>query len=454
MHTASEMTAPSGSGTAAAQQQPPRTHLSAAQRCHTDALHCIFACLALKELLPALHSCRGWHAAGCREASRCLGVRLSPSSLPALSVSSLRHHVSSVSFHLTPLPTLGQICLLRALPRLTAVDACMHAGDLCAQMASAGDSRRRRAQLVSEALPPQLQRLTLRLSCPSSVPLPFRQALVDALPSLPQLVALRLSLAAPDLDLTPLTQLPMLSRLRLEHRLTAEQCSVVKQLPALVALDSGGERWDPAALLELLAPPHSLERLEELDLHAAAVDPPLLAGLLSLPSLSSLQPSSIAPECWAELGGLARLRSLCLTWAGPFSAAQRAALGASLARLSSRLWHLTLKLMADGGVEGPPLHLLRLHSAPTLPLRSLQLYYLRVPSLAFLQHTPLLERLVLADCREVSADDVMRCLRAHPPPRLSELVLARSCLLSGGQQEDLHPPSSLLPALKHFSYSP
>ena len=48
--------------------------------------------------------------------------------------------------------------------------------------------------------------------------------------------------------------------------LSLAQCAAVKQLVTLTALSIVSRSWDPDALLELLRPPHALQRLQELPL--------------------------------------------------------------------------------------------------------------------------------------------------------------------------------------------
>jgi hypothetical protein len=89
-------------------------------------------------------------------------------------------------------------------------------------------------------------------------------------------------------------------------------------------------------------------------------------------------------------------------------------------------------------------------------LRSLDLCVVSVPSLDFLQHTPLLEELLLAACTGLAGagETIMLSLRSYPLLHLHTLVL-QSCRidLSGAQRASLQPPSALLPALRSFEYS-
>ena len=146
---------------------------SVVQRCHTDALHCIFGCLGAASWMAALVSCRSCMAAGLRS-RRALSA--SPSTRTALlCTSSLRRHVTAVGC--VDL-RLGHLRLLRELPRLTALDAEWDPSPLTERMHAAGDSREQRAQLLRDALPLRLQRFAWAL-CGTPCAL-SRQVLLDA----------------------------------------------------------------------------------------------------------------------------------------------------------------------------------------------------------------------------------------------------------------------------------
>ena len=96
-------------------------------------------------------------------------------------------------------------------------------------------------------------------------------------------------------------------------------------------------------------------------------------------------------------------------------------------------------------MDTPPLAL-RLSS-----LVSLGLNELRVPTLAFLEQSPLLDSLTLANCGEMTADDTMRCLQSSAP-RLRALFLHQCVRLSAEQKTQLEPPSALLSALTELTF--
>ena len=420
--------------------------LSVAQRCHTDALHCIFAFLSLVELLPALQSCRSWLAAGCKEPSRSLLLRAGSDAVARLATSPLRHHIAQLILDCAPVQ-LDQLRPLHGLPRLTALDAPLDGSALRAPSSldqSAGDSSERLAQLLRDAFPPHLRDLTLRLERGE----PIDQSLIDALPALPALSALHFGEGMIDeLDLSPLVQLPQLRFLQFWESPHPSQCADIKRMAALTALNFFAYSWTRDALVALLQPPHSLQRLQDLAArYAIVVDPPLLEGLLRLPALTTLQSGTLRPECWAGVSDLTQLRTLCVNFSGKFTAAQLLALQSSL-RALPHLSDLAVNLQSDHQSDAPPLEL-------RLPaLRQLTLGGVRLPSLSFLQHSPLLSALLVSNCAQMCADDTLRWLRTLAPP-LRFLGFHRSVRLSADQESLLHPPFALLPALVNFSYSP
>jgi len=440
--TAAEPTATTESSdstaAAAAEEMQSLPHSpSIAQRCHTDALHCVFAFLRFQELLPALHSCRGWYAAGCKEPPRALDITVMPRHSAHLVASPLRRHVTDLAFSSSPPLRMEQLRLLRAMPRLTALDVWVDDEDLTGQLGQADWQGQGVLLPLSGAFPPQLCSLTLRSRRPSTL-----QPLVAALPSqLAGLRSLRLEGDTSELDLAPLLLLPQLHSMALGSCLTLGQCAAVKQLAAVAQLEIG-QSWRRETLLELLQPPHRLQQLQQTQLGRVVVDSPLLAALLTLPALTALQPSGMMPDCWGRLGGLRQLHTLSVSWAFGFSAAQQSALESSLSALP-QLSDLAVGLGYDAHVDGPAL-------AFSLPaLRTLRLLGLRVPSLSFLQHSPLLEQLRLTGCQQLSAADLLHCLPAHTP-RLRTLHLHGLPRLSAEQQLQLRPPSALLPSLDQF----
>jgi len=423
--------------TPAASNSSPR---SIAQRCHSDALHCIFAFLALKELLPALLSCRDWYAAGCKEPSRALVLRPTPDFIPLLVASPLRHHVAElVLYKWHGKLRVKQLRLLRALPRLTALEAFLDAADVDAQMPSAqqAESLQQQTQFWRDTLPPQLRSLHLVLLSP--VAPSILQSLLHALPSLPALRALHLDNSSADLDLSPLLQLAQLQELHLQDSPSPSQCATIKQLATLTTLEVP-RGWRSETLLELLRPPHALQQLQRVP-RIRNIGPALMAALRQLSELTELQPGLMAPDCWAGLGAFPQLRTLRLHWPDGFTSAQQSALEASLNAFPN---------LSDLSLYRPWPQWDTTRLALRLPaLRGLRVDNLGLPSLDFLQHSPLLERLAL-NCCQIDAVDFLRCVQSCYTPQLRHLQLWYSVILSDAQLAQLHPPSAQLPALRQF----
>ena len=170
-----------------------------------------------------------------------------------------------------------------------------------------------------------------------------------------------------------------------------------------------------------------------------------MAALLSLPALTALWPGLVVPDCWVNLPAFTRLRALRLRW-------PRAVTAQNIAALESAL--CALPLLTDVELEAPVV----LPRALRLPaVRRLRLALFNLPSFDFLQHSPLLESLLLVRCGQLSADDLLGALAAQPPPCLTELRLEQCAGLGGIAQSRLRavldPPSAMLPQLRSFYYS-
>ena len=185
-------------------------------------------------------------------------------------------------------------------------------------------------------------------------------------------------------------------------------------------------------------------------LRKVRVEPALFDALLHLPALTELDVRTIDPQCWGALGGLTQLRTLRFSWWREFSVEQCTALRISLNTLS----HLSdLEIELTGDVEDRASGLtvdLRLPA-----LRRLRLGAVRVTTLSFLQHSPLMEELSLSGCGKqtsyLQASNALNCLRSYSP-LLTELRLGGFVRLSDDQRALLQPPSTLLPLLRTFDY--
>jgi len=224
---------------------------SIAQGYHTDALHCIFAFLGLKDLPAVSRSCRDWRVAVAKEPPRSLRLAVNPAGLPALLASPLRRHVAEVGSRASLVDAPRQLRLLHALPRLATLRCGLDSADLQRGMGGDADnSREQRVQPLRDALPPQLRRFDVTTS-PDGRSSFGMQALLDSLPAMARLTDLQLRnfYGSDSLDVSPLLQLGR-----------------------------------PAAA-RIAAP-------------AAA--------------LTELRPFGLHPDCWADLRGFRQLRTLLL----------------------------------------------------------------------------------------------------------------------------------------------
>jgi hypothetical protein len=128
--------------------------------------------------------------------------------------------------------------------------------------------------------------------------------------------------------------------------------------------------------------------------------------------------------------------------------ADLSALASSLSALPS-LSDLALDLVGDRVLMSAPVLAMRCPA-----LRRLSLAHVRVPSLDFLRHSPLLEHLHFRMCFRMNAHDVVESLRDHAPPRLRTLAvhLCSGLRFNDEQRAALSPPSALLPCLVEFDY--
>jgi len=251
------------------------------------------------------------------------------------------------------------------------------------------------------------------------------------------------------LNLSPLLRLPRLSALRLSDIPSPPQIAVVQRLAALTTvttLDETGS-WGRAALLALLEPPHSLQRLQEVEFGFDVIaDPPLLEGLLSLPALTALRPDWTRPECWAGLGGSPQLRSLTVHWA----ATSPRSSGPHSSRRSTRC-----RSCPTSPCGWPPIDCVGgrrwLCDCP------------RCAACAFLpcacRRWPFCStRHWSSGCTWPAAADwrpTTRCAVCAPSRRAcAASSSAAACSLSAEQEPLLCPPSALLPALAGFAYLP
>jgi hypothetical protein len=258
-----------------------------------------------------------------------------------------------------------------------------------------------------------------------------------------------------------------------ESSFSEAQMGVVKQLPNLRDLslreydefppledDLFGTRW----LRWLCPPPHRLNLLEELDLSDHCLQLEHMQLLQRLPALTALEPAGICDPALPLLPAFAsRLQRLGLHFV--FSGDEE--IGPELVDLQTEfargpllLPHLTpcaalteLSLSSCVFTEDDATTLCQ----ALVQLRELDLHDVGWPSFEPLRHLPLLESFSLRWARAYPL--VLQIEAAHfkPLQRLRHLSLSNLSPLpdaAKGVIDALRPPSSLLPALAEFEFSP
>jgi hypothetical protein len=167
-----------------------------------------------------------------------------------------------------------------------------------------------------------------------------------------------------------------------------------------------------------------------------------LRALLHLPSLTELEPASLAPAAWPLLPQLPRLRRLTISPRMPFTAEMASSLSASLARCAA-LDNLTMSVgfqpVHDSALsedEQRTRWATLLRGVPNVHWLIVDTYYV-APLLAVLpSHLPRLERLALR-CWQPTTDVLTQL--AHPTLQHVELLGFRP-LTDAEMQSLLHNP--------------
>jgi len=435
---------------ASAASTVPLLSLSLAQRCDRDCLSIIFSfCGQLSHIVAAAQTCRSWRAASSRPQSNCrAALVLRPHAFKQMLQSSLRCHLARMAME----SASGQdlLRLHACCPQLETLGVWVD----CASVAALTNSPADVKLFNAHAWPSSLRSLLLRMKDTNSMGF---QRLLDALPSSAAgLQSLSLSMLGigKNIEFVPLQQLPHLTRLVIDQRLSPPQLDVVKQLRALTELDLDDGNWTEEDFRRLLCEgPHHLQRLQKINLQYWELEDEYAQGLLTLPSLTELVPLTIDPCYFSMLrpmSGLRTLRVRCQP--GGFGEVAADALLSSLRSLS----HLTrfemdgegasavaVRTLMDGlGAAVPQLRELDISSVCTLPL------------LSGLRTCTQLGNLRLLKCHRDngdSVDDVLQLL-----PSLRHLALFRvfdsNLRLTGEQRTLFTPPSALVPSLEDFAW--
>ena len=431
----------SGSCSSSPAAAPPS--LSLAQRCYTDALTSVFAYLQLPELATITAVCRCWSAAAGKGKARGVTLQLRQDEQPSLYScrlsSPLLRHVTGLCISRF---SFDQVSPLFALPNLVHLDVALEEEQVDG---SAGQWR---------LLPSQLQSLTVRLPAKMKKKVGPRawKALFAALADWPTLTELDCGCSTWLLSsAVTFRNLPPLTSLKLSMALTLDHLAAIKQLPSLRTLSVHGGHWNASELSVLCRPPHRLQQLEEIDLSATAVDDQRMAELVTLKGLTNLQPRTLTASALSMSPQLKRLHAVRPNSDLLYSETGRTQLFAMLRQCASlTCLHLQQEIMwlSDAAMQGL--------FAAVPGLRVLQLQECAVPSLRFLSHAPLLEKLELTKCTAMAPKVLaelgpltpqLRVLRVH---ECKCVHLAKENLLL----RLLQPPGSgLLPHLQTFEYS-
>jgi hypothetical protein len=364
--------------------------------------------------------------------------------------SSLRVHLSILKMSEAALG-VDLMQLHARCPQLEELAIYVNGPSVAALMDSAEDA----SMFNAHAWPSSLRSLEILMREANSIGL---QPLLNALPSsVIGLQSLTLSMQRADaLDLTPLLGLPHLTRLT-ALRLSSPQLFVVRQLRSLTELDVKGARWfrkDLCALL--LDAPHQLQRLQRINLKGFDLDSATMPTLLTLPSLTELEPRSIDPRCFPLLRSLTKLRKLCV----PFIRSEMEQSAAEVLVSSVRaLSCLTSFDMNGWGLNSAVLTALVAGLCSAAPLLC-ELTLRDVSSLDALNELRTcvqLRALVLDRCwsgsgTDSAVADLLPLLQSLP--YLESLhVFHCTHVLTDEQRAQLTPPSSLMPSLKQFEWN-
>jgi hypothetical protein len=340
-------------------------------------------------------------------------------------------------------------------PQLEELCVNLHGASVVALTSSADGT----ASFNAHAWPSSLRSLEIHMLFD---PLLGLQQLVNALPiSATGLQSLTLSPRDKhaDIDLTPLLQLPHLTRLSLNARrpLLQSHLDVVKQFCSLTELDAYDGHWSVWDLrVLLLGGSHQLQRLQKINMQSVALGVGVVHTLLTLPNLTELEPESIDPACFSLLRSFGNLRRLSIS-PGP-ARMDDAAIADLLSSLRSmpHLFKLRLVPHRDDWNTAKWRHLIDGLDAAAPQLRELTFINCELPSLARLNAGAQLRVLHLHGCdfkgaRATVSRAFLQWLQSMR--HLEHLcVLGSSVSLTDAQFMQLTPPSSLIPSLRQFCW--
>jgi hypothetical protein len=431
---------------------------SVAQRCDQDSLSVVFSfCKYLSEVVAAARTCRSWRAvANLRRSSRRAKVTLIRAAFLQMlqSESPLRVHLSTLTLEYHPTSVQDLLQLFARCPHLEQLAVWVDGASVAALTKSVSGA----AAFASQAWPSSLHSLVLE---PFGTTLIGMQPLVDALPS--SVAGLQSLTVMPwdgviDMDFAPLLRLPQLTRLSITRTLRRSQLAVVKQLRSLTELvvDAFGRWGGTRSLLpQLLDGPHQLQRLQKINVQHVNLDTTDTQALMTLPSLTELEPMGIDPACFPLLRSFSRLHKLTLTPHPPMDVTAVDGLLSSLREMPNLS---SLAVGPDNHQNSPATwrKLLDGLDAAAPQLRELTFSLCTLPSLTQLNAGAQLRVLYLQSCgfegaQDSTTDEFLQWVRSMR--HLERLRVTYSLLLTIGQRQQLTLPSSLIPSLQHFHCS-
>jgi hypothetical protein len=310
-------------------------------RLHDDELVSVLAFLHLKDLAQLVRCSRRFNGVARRERGRELAATPAMRSIPALVRSSLSHHITSVRLEKRDASdsniTRATLQQLRSLPQLTKLDVRVYTEGAAASLLH-GASSASAAESLQTVLPSSVRALSLT-AFPQSRRAPedkFKAVIatfLGAVVAMPQLMELTLRQTAQwnGMRLDALAALPQLRKLSLLSSSTGLSLVPLKAMNQLRELTLGFVESEE--LLSLFTLPHSLQ-LEVLRMETELFGDEMRA-LLSVPTLTELQPFGMDADAWSLLPQLPHLRRLVILPETSLTAEHTSSLSTALSRCTA-----------------------------------------------------------------------------------------------------------------------
>ncbi len=314
--------------------------ISIAQALCTDALHCIFAFLHLREpnisvpdyyrLLPGILTCKSWYRAALT--MKCMNSRMewcSSENLQSLCSSRMRFHITALVVFSKG--RLDELALIRS--KLSHLQDLRLVRCFDASMTPLSDEEQASSQFLLDCFPPGLSTLKLIFS-EGALDFNLWQLIINALPSAPYLTEVGL-IPPPEkhdviqnsqkLNLSPMLQNIFLAQfqwgafsVRMNGKdagcpMSLEQLAVIKQIPSLTYFKYNEGEWSEEEAATAFSPPHRLQNLNSVQLTYTEVNSAILLHLSNLPSLTELHPMRVTPDAYPLLSRFTQLMTLELS---------------------------------------------------------------------------------------------------------------------------------------------